>query len=192
MNKHESKYESTAMLMNEALLYLLDKKDYDYINVKEICEKAGVNRSTFYLHYDNVDELLEETLNYIINKFVSYFDVDTRDFINSIDYLDKNELILINEKYLIPYLSFIRENKKIFFVFFRKPGVMRAGDAYSSLEKYVLYPILSKYSIPDYKKKYMLRYYICGIMGIIKLWVMSDCTDEIDVIIEIIKECVCN
>ena len=50
MNKSESKYYNTALLMDEALLILLEKKEYDFITVKEICEKAGVNRSTFYLH----------------------------------------------------------------------------------------------------------------------------------------------
>ena len=47
MNKSESKYFNTALLMDEALIQLLEVKDYEYITVKEICEKAGVNRSTF-------------------------------------------------------------------------------------------------------------------------------------------------
>lgn len=49
MNKNETKYLNTARLMNEALLILLEKKNYEFITVKEICKKAGVNRSTFYL-----------------------------------------------------------------------------------------------------------------------------------------------
>ena len=52
MNKSESKYYNTACLMDEALILLLEKKEYSFITVKEVCEKAGVNRSTFYLHYD--------------------------------------------------------------------------------------------------------------------------------------------
>ena len=51
MTKSESKYYNTALLMNQALIELLNKKDLKYITVKEICVKAGVNRSTFYLHY---------------------------------------------------------------------------------------------------------------------------------------------
>ena len=50
MNKAESKYFNTANLMDEALMRLLEHKDYEYITVKEVCKKAGVNRSTFYLH----------------------------------------------------------------------------------------------------------------------------------------------
>ena len=42
MNKKESKYFSTAAKMDAALIDLLEKKDFEYITVKEICEKAGV------------------------------------------------------------------------------------------------------------------------------------------------------
>jgi len=71
MNKHDSKYFNTALYMDEALLVLLEKKDYEFITVKEICQIAGVNRSTFYLHYEKMDDLLEETVNYVSNKFNS-------------------------------------------------------------------------------------------------------------------------
>ena len=68
MNKQKEKYSSTAFLMDEALIQLLNEKDYEYITVKEVCKKAGVNRSTFYLHYESIDDLLEETLEYINKK----------------------------------------------------------------------------------------------------------------------------
>ena len=57
--------------MNEAFLELLEKKDFAYITVKEICEKAGVNRSTFYLHYETINDLLEESAQHIIDQFGS-------------------------------------------------------------------------------------------------------------------------
>ena len=80
MNKSESKYFNTALLMNEALLLLLEKKDYEFITVTEICKKAGVNRSTFYLHYLSIDDLLYETLEMINKRFfhftISMMDID--------------------------------------------------------------------------------------------------------------------
>ena len=66
LNKSESKYYNTASLMDEALILLLEKKEYSFITVKEICEKAGVNRSTFYLHYETIDDLLSECIEYAI------------------------------------------------------------------------------------------------------------------------------
>lgn len=72
MNKNESKYFNTAVKMDEAFLKLLFRKDFPYITVKEICEKAGVHRSTFYLHYETTADLLSECVEYIEKRFLSY------------------------------------------------------------------------------------------------------------------------
>lgn len=67
MNKHESKYFNTAILMDEALINLLNKKNIEYISIKEICDAAGVNRSTFYLHYESINDLVNEIEKLIWN-----------------------------------------------------------------------------------------------------------------------------
>ena len=73
MNKSESKYYNTACLMDRALLELLDKKQFEYITVKEICERAGVNRSTFYLHYESTADLLEEAMEFLFLELKNYY-----------------------------------------------------------------------------------------------------------------------
>ena len=73
MNRSESKYFNTALKMDEALISLLENKDLEYITIKEICEKAGVNRSTFYLHYETVAELVNETAETVNERFTAYF-----------------------------------------------------------------------------------------------------------------------
>jgi AcrR family transcriptional regulator len=190
MNRQESKYFNTASLFDETLIILLEQKDIEYITVKEICERAGVNRSTFYLHYESIDDLLNETLKYIINKFMAYFNKNTNEFIENINLSKKEDLILINEEYLKPYLEFIKENKKVFVTAFRNPVTMKSQEKYSSLEKYVLNPILDKYDVPNNKKKYILQFYMNGIMSIINEWTINDCKEEIEDIINIIIECV--
>ena len=84
MNKSESKYYNTSLLMNQALIELLNKKDYEFLSVKEICKKAGVNRSTFYLHYDNIDDLLYETIENLNKNFSACFGEENKDFANQI------------------------------------------------------------------------------------------------------------
>ena len=44
-----------------------------YITVKEVCKKAGVNRSTFYLHYESMDDLLRESVEMINRRFRDAF-----------------------------------------------------------------------------------------------------------------------
>lgn len=189
MNKQESKYFNTASLFDEALIILLEQKDIDYITVKEICERAGVNRSTFYLHYESINDLLNETLEYATNKLIAYFNKNSREFIEELNTSKKEDLILIKEEYLKPYLEFIKDNKKVFIAAFRNPNVMKTQEKYSNLKKYILNPILDKYNIPDYKKKYVLQFYIHGMMAIIKDWTINDCKDKVEDIINIIIEC---
>ncbi len=72
MNKQESKYQYTASLMDEAFLFLPEQKDYDAITVKEVCRKAGVNPSIFHLHYETMNDLLEETVGMIIDLIIKH------------------------------------------------------------------------------------------------------------------------
>ena len=149
MNKNESKYFNTAILFDEALIYLLEKKDIEYITVKEICTKAGVNRSTFYLHYESINDLVEETMKYINRKFEDYFNDNSKDFINKIKSSPLEDLRLVEKKYLTPYLTFIKDNKKIFKASFNNPKGMNAFDKYDYLKDYILIPILERFNIPE-------------------------------------------
>ena len=49
---------SRQMLM-EALVKLLDRKEFDDISVQEIADEATLNRATFYLHYTDKNALLQ-------------------------------------------------------------------------------------------------------------------------------------
>ena len=48
MNKNESKYFNTARKMDDALVELLQEKSLEFLTVTEICQRAGVNRSTIW------------------------------------------------------------------------------------------------------------------------------------------------
>ena len=50
----------TKRLIREAMLTLLKTKSIQDITVRELCDAAGVNRTTFYNHYDGVYEVLGE------------------------------------------------------------------------------------------------------------------------------------
>lgn len=78
MKKSESKYFNTAFRMDQAFLELLGKKDMEYITVKEICETAGVNRSTFYLHYETIGDLMTESIQYMNEQFLEHMKLRQR------------------------------------------------------------------------------------------------------------------
>ena len=47
----------TKKLLTEAFIELLSVKKLNEITVKELCDKADVNRGTFYLHYQDIYDL---------------------------------------------------------------------------------------------------------------------------------------
>lgn len=62
----------TKNALKSVLKELLLSKDFENISVKEVCEKAEINRRTFYLHYDTIDDLLMEILDDISAEFNEY------------------------------------------------------------------------------------------------------------------------
>lgn len=190
MNKSESKYFNTALRLDEALIALLEKKDLEYITVKEICRQAGVNRSTFYLHYETIADLVEETLDMINRRFLSYFPQQKDCVVNNLDSRDRTELVLVTREYLLPYLRFIRDNKKVYRAAFRNPSSMNANTRYQKLKQHILEPILERFEIPVTHRPYYIVYYIEGIAAIVKEWLRQDCADEVETIADIIETCV--
>ena len=190
MNKSESKYFNTALRMDEALVELLNQKPFEFITVKEICAQAGVNRSTFYLHYETIGDLLAETVDTANRDFLAYFAQSSEGFVEKIASCPLNELMLVTPEFLTPYLCFVAEHKPVFHAAFIHPAAMRSEDKFRSLYQYIFDPILERFSVPPEKRKYMVQFYLQGIMAIIQAWVIGDCREEIPEIVEIITECV--
>ena len=58
--KHQRRITQTEDLIEEALLILLKNRSLDTITVRELCDKAGINRTTFYNHYSSPAGVLEK------------------------------------------------------------------------------------------------------------------------------------
>lgn len=190
MNKSESKYFNTALRMDEALIALLEKKDLEYIAVKEICHQAGVNRSTFYLHYESIAELLDETMEMINQRFLSYFPQEEEAVLGDMEHRELNDLVFVTQEYLLPYLRFIQDNKKVYRAAFRNPSSMQANARYGVLKQRILNPILERFEIPAARRPYYIAYYVEGIAAIVKEWLRHDCGDSVEMIAAIIESCV--
>lgn len=190
MNKNESKYFNTAVKMDKALIELLEKKDFEYITIKEICASAGVNRSTFYLHYENTADLLKETTQYITDSFLSYFSVEKQSIAYKFDKCDLKDLIFVTPEYLSPYLTFIKENQRIFKTSIKQFGSMDFDSVYNKMFKYIFNPVLARFDFPEKDRAYILKFYLVGITAVVMEWLENDCAEEIDNIIRIIIDCV--
>ena len=190
MNKNESKYFNTAIRMDEALISLLEKKDFEYITIKEICDAAGVNRSTFYLHYENTYDLLQETTRYILDKHFAYYSADAQSITNSFGDCEPKDLMFITAEYLTPYLSFIKENQRIFKVSIKQFHSMNMDDVYSKMFVHIFNPILERFHVPEKERSYMMKFYLTGVYAIVMEWLEKNCSDDMETVTRVITDCV--
>lgn len=190
MNKSESKYFATAARMDDAFLTILAKKDFKYITVKEICEVAGVNRSTFYLHYETMSDLLLESISRMNEQFHACMEKDSDVFSAKLRNCPRDELYLITPDYLTPYLSYIKNNKRLFLTATENAAVLGMDKSYDRMFRHVFSPILDRYGVLQQDRPYIMAFYIRGLMAIISEWLKNDCTDSITYIAGVIQQCV--
>ena len=190
MNKNESKYFNTAIRMDEALITLLEKKDFEYITIKEICDTAGVNRSTFYLHYENTYDLLKETTRYILDKHFAYYSSDTKGITERFVNCKLRDLVFITSEYLTTYLTFIKDNQRIFKVSIKQFNSLNMGDVYGRMFEHIFNPILERFHVPEKERSYMMKFYLTGVYAIVMEWLEKNCSDDMETVTRVITDCV--
>ena len=60
MSYHDQRIYLTRQRLKDSLLTLLQKKSIHSISIRELCENAGINRTTFYNHYGSQYDLLQD------------------------------------------------------------------------------------------------------------------------------------
>ena len=190
MTKAESKYFNTSVKMSDALLDLLKTKPFAYITISEICKKAGVNRSTFYLHYENTADLLAETGQRLLDDFRSYFMVDTVALTAHFADCEEKELNFITEEYLHPYLSYIRDNRHVFATILKHANSFHFDAVFQRLFLHVFDPILHRFGYPAEERKYVMMFYLSGINALVLEWLKDGCRKSIEEVSHIIRECI--
>lgn len=74
MDLRVARGEQSKNVLKTAFLKLFQTKEPEDISVVELCRKAGVNRSTFYAHYEYIDQLILEVLRDNVAEVCSAFE----------------------------------------------------------------------------------------------------------------------
>jgi AcrR family transcriptional regulator len=79
--KTDARVRYTKGVLRDSLIKLLKAKPIQAVTVKELCELAQINRATFYTHYSNPYDLLEQIENELFEemstKVIKKFTQDT-------------------------------------------------------------------------------------------------------------------
>ena len=177
--------------MGSALITLLESKEFADISIMDICNQAGVNRSTFYAHYDNTYDLLQQTYQGMIGNFLTECTFDDPVDLSDMRKLNTDDLNFISPKYLLPYLKYIKDHKRLFKIYADNAHAFESSNMDDYMIENLFVPIYAKHGVTDKKLiYYMQKYFLKGIDAIINEWVRNDCEDDVLFICEIITYCV--
>ncbi len=103
----------TKMLLKNALIDIMKNKSIHLVSIKEICEEADVNRSTFYRHYNTQYDLYDEIIDDISNDIGSIY---------------QNDLTTV--EFLTKVLEYIESKRDTFLVILSDNGKVTLGEAF--------------------------------------------------------------
>lgn len=157
--KESRRVQMTKLLLKTALMELMQEKPFEQITIKELCEQADLNRTTFYLHYDDQRGVLKEIEQETMEKTVEFMknvspDADTIDMVEA-------------------YLSYVRENAMVF------RTLLLRYDSKPFRQEFVVYTLdkirdnLPYYGDPEHER-YVLTFLMEGSNHIIMEWIRQD------------------
>ncbi len=65
--KMDKRVLKTRNAVFNAVFELTMQEELKKITVLDLCKKAGINKSTFYLHYSSIDDCLQKCFDYVMN-----------------------------------------------------------------------------------------------------------------------------
>jgi len=66
----------TRKVIKDALIEAMKTQHISSITVRQLCDAAGINRSTFYTHYNNTQDLLHQVEQEMLENFEHYLESD--------------------------------------------------------------------------------------------------------------------
>lgn len=108
INQDDPRVLRTRQLIKEAFGTLLQKKGFDAITIKDIAQKAAINRATFYAHYEDKYALLEDIIEQAFNKMFPEQILDAQEFTDEIC----NKLIIMTYNYILAFYKTCRMDSK--------------------------------------------------------------------------------
>ena len=77
-NQLDPRARRTREALRQAVLKLIEQRDFSELSVQDITQQAGVNRATFYLHYRDRDDLVGQIFDAIFDEYTA----EDRDFLD--------------------------------------------------------------------------------------------------------------
>lgn len=121
MSEQDLRVIKTKKALFQTLVELLKSEHFHEITVTKICQTAQVNRSTFYAHYANIDELFEQYFNEIMNDL-------KEDYEGILEQLNRRE-----KESMVPLYEHILANRSFYDILLSENAPLKYVSAFNQL-----------------------------------------------------------
>ena len=152
--KTDQRVKLTIQILQNALIKCMLENHISKISVKRICDIAGINRSTFYSHFQDQYDLLDYTCNKVIENIKKYMD----------EY--PNKIKPISHSSLTRILDYIKEDADLF-------NALLSDNSDLDIQKKIMKEFITyqPYNGLDLRtKEYFYAYGQAGCISIIQKW----------------------
>ena len=153
----------------KALKELLNETTLDHITVKEIVDRAGVSRQTFYYHFDDIYQMLDWAFQ---NALDQLFEMPAKDWH---DRLTKE-------------IAYLKENRVLAMNVYRSLGAEYFGKgldrAMRPLIQEALQDVKYPISLDKEQEEVAISFFIYGASGMIIKWLHEEIPDHLEEMID--------
>lgn len=178
INKKDLRYKKTDTKIRETFLALLKSEGYQKITISKIIKVAHINRSTFYDHYIDKEDLIEKIEVHLILQLIDNLPELNMHALNNVEVINLRIRMLIERIYA---------NKQIIYLFFSDQS-----DALfmNRLMKFSKNFLLETDIIQNLKIPTIYAYSIIEsvFMNLVKNWVLNDFKESPDEFAEIVSK----
>lgn len=161
MKKNDIRIEKTEDRLEETLILLLKEKRIEDISITEICRISGINRNTFYSHFDSVNELLQQIEGDFFEKVISQIKISKDSILNVTDMI-------------IELMKVVEDNREIASILFSDNGDK------NFLQRTLLFALplatenwMKELNISEIEAKSLYLYVIGGVANILQDWILN-------------------
>jgi len=165
----------TKLAIRDALVAMIKEKGFDALTVTDIVAQANINRGTFYLHYQDKFDLLEQTETEFLKEIQQIFlqaNLQQADYSNTAEQLQQLVIML---------LEYVKEHADLMYVFLGLQGNYSFVTRIRSMaEKNLKLGALSGLKEENFlvPREYLLSYVLHANLGVLQAWFVTECKES--------------
>ena len=174
--KNNQRYKDTEKLIQNTLLSLAQEKDIHKVTVRTICETAHINRSSFYLHYLDIHDLIYKMGLEMMTEIGEMME-------NSDSVID---FFLVPEN-MTEMIAYVKEHRTFFDIYLTH-YTAAASESFSLLWEYAAKPYIQEHygSIEEAEMWYHFSFFKAGFISVLSEWIHRGCPETPEKLTEII------